>query len=358
MSMSGSSFGRIFRVSTFGESHGVAIGLIVDGCPAGIPLSEEDIQKDLDRRRPGQSDVTTPRKESDTVQILSGVFEGTTTGAPIGMMIPNTSQRSKDYSDIKDLYRPGHADFTFQEKYGIRDYRGGGRSSGRETACRVAAGAIAKKILEHHGTSILSYTTQVGDIRGQHFDASVIETNPVRAADPEAVDAMVDLITQCRDDGDSIGGVVETRVTGLPVGLGEPVFDKCDAVISHAVMSIATLKGIEFGEGFAAATMRGSEHNDPFAIENGDVKIENNKAGGILGGISTGADIVFRVAVKPPSSISKSQKTVTKDKKATDVEVHGRHDPCICPRVVPVVEAMTALALVDLLFLQANSQLK
>ncbi len=354
--MSGSLFGSLFRVSTFGESHGPAIGCVIDGCPPGIALRLEDIQVELDRRRPGQSSVTTPRKESDTVEILSGVFEETTTGAPIALLIRNADQRSKDYSNIKDVFRPGHADMTFQEKYGIRDYRGGGRSSGRETACRVAAGAVAKKVLSSMGIRFVAHTSQVGDIKAVHVDLSEIENNPVRCADPDIAPKMVNLIEQLAAEGDSIGGAVSLLIQGLPVGLGDPVFDKFDAVLSHALMSIGTIKGIEFGEGFDAVSMRGSDHNDKFIATGDGVSTETNHAGGILGGITNGQDVVCRLAVKPPSSISKSQDTVTKNGEETEVSVTGRHDPCICPRVVPVVEAMAAIVVLDRLLIQKTIQ--
>ena len=345
--MSGSIFGSIFKVSTFGESHGSAIGCVIDGCPAGIPITQEDIQFELNRRRPGQSSVTTPRKESDTVEILSGVFEDQTTGAPIALLIRNADQRSKDYSNIKDVFRPGHADMTFQEKYGIRDYRGGGRSSGRETACRVAAGALAKKVLQSYGVTFTGYTSQVGELKASVVDIDQIEKNPVRCADPTVASQMVELIEQLASEGDSIGGAVSLLIKGLPVGLGDPVFDKYDAILSHALMSIGTIKGIEFGEGFGAVTMKGSDHNDTFVQTSDGVSTETNHAGGILGGITNGQDVICRLAVKPPSSISKSQNTVTKDGQETEISVTGRHDPCICPRVVPVVEAMAAIATLD-----------
>ncbi len=352
--MPGSSFGNLFKIMTFGESHGPAIGVTVDGCPSGLELTESDIQAELDRRRPGQSSVTTPRKESDQVEILSGVFEGKTTGVPISLLIRNQNQKSKDYSNIKELYRPGHADFTYEKKYGLRDYRGGGRSSGRETACRVAAGAIAKKYLSQKGVTITAYTKSVGDIEGSEVDFKQIEKNPVRCADPNVVDDMVKLIESKRDEGDSVGGVVEIVVQGCPIGLGDPVFDKLDAIIGHALLSIGTIKGIEFGSGFAGTTMTGFEHNDSFVAKDGDVSTQTNFSGGILGGISNGEEIVCRVAVKPPSSITKTQETVTKSSENTTVEVHGRHDPCICPRVVPVVESMMAIAILDCFLVQKS----
>lgn len=349
--MSGNNFGTLFKISTFGESHGPGIGAIIDGCPSNIPLTESDIQVELDRRKPGQSDVTTPRKENDTVEILSGTFEGKTTGAPIGLLIRNQNQRSKDYSQIKDLFRPGHADYTYQKKYQNRDYRGGGRSSGRETASRVAAGAIAKKVLESKGIQTIAYTIQVGDIKANERQLSEIELNAVRCPDKKAAVKMTELIKDIRGTGDSIGGIVEAIITGLPVGIGEPCFDKLDAKIAHAILSIATTKGIEFGNGFNCATQRGSQSNDEFTIENNQVRTKTNHSGGILGGISNGETILLRVAVKAPSSISIKQDTINKQNKKTSVEVHGRHDPCICPRVVPVVEAMLNIVVLDYLLI-------
>jgi chorismate synthase len=351
--MPGSSFGDLFQVTTFGESHGPAIGCIVDGCPPGYELDISDIQRELDRRRPGQSSVTTPRQESDAVTILSGIFEGKTTGTPIALMIQNATHRSGDYGNLKEVYRPGHADMTFQKKYGIRDYRGGGRSSGRETASRVAAGAIAKKILADQGVSLIAHTTQVGTIVAKTVDTSVIESNPVRCADPHVAPDMVKLIETLAQSGDSIGGAITLTITGIPAGLGDPVFDKFDAVLSHALMSIGTIKGIAFGSGFGAVTMKGSEHNDVF--EPGDenqVTMKTNHAGGILGGITTGADVTCRLAIKPPSSIAKTQQTVNRSGEAVAIDIRGRHDPCICPRVVPVVEAMAAIVTLDCLLKQ------
>ena len=340
--MAGNTFGQVFKVTTFGESHG----------PPDLDLSEPDIQFDLDRRRPGQSKITTQRKESDTVEILSGVFEGKTTGTALAMIIHNKDHRTKDYSDIKNVFRPGHADYTYFMKYGHRDYRGGGRSSGRETACRVAAGAIAKKILRRHNINIVAYTLAVGDIYAQTKDFTVIEQNIVRAPDLKVAKQMIKRIEEARKNCDSIGGIVEAIIHGCPAGLGDPVFDKLNARLSYALMSIGTLRGIEFGLGFEATEMSGSEHNDQFFMDGDKVKMRSNNAGGILGGISTGEDIILRVGVKPPSSIAQKQQTVSTDLKDTSIEVKGRHDPCICPRVVPVVEAMIALTLVDSLMLQ------
>ncbi|NDC83019.1 chorismate synthase [bacterium] len=352
--MPGSSFGDYFKITTFGESHGPALGVVIDGVPPLLTIEESDIQTELDRRRPGQSSVTTPRNEADCVEILSGVFEGKTTGAPLALLIRNSNQRSKDYSTIKDVFRPGHADYTFHHKYGIRDYRGGGRSSGRETAARVAAGAIAKKWLRSIGVSIHSYTSAIGTIQGQTVDLDFIERNIVRCADPLAVDSMIALIESARDDGDSVGGVIETIVSGCPIGLGDPVFDKIDARLSYAIMSIGTTKGIEFGDGFESTRRRGSENNDAFEPFGNSVRTVTNHSGGVLGGISSGEDIRFRVAIKPASSISKRQKTVTTSNNSEEIEVHGRHDPCICPRVVPVVESMTAITILDLWLAQQS----
>lgn len=352
--MSGSSFGTLFKITTFGESHGPAIGVVIDGTPPGIPLTETDIQIDLDRRKPGQSKITTQRQEGDKCEILSGVFEGKTTGAPIAIIIRNSDQRPQDYDQIKNIFRPGHADYTFLTKYGLRDYRGGGRSSGRETACRVAAGAVAKKFLSQHKINIIAYTLSVGRISAKKIDLSVIEKNLVRAPDLEAAELMIAEIEKARKDLDSLGGIVEAVVKGCPAGLGDPVFDKVTAKLSHALMSIGTIKGIEFGEGFRATTMRASEHNDPFTVQGGKVHTKTNHAGGTLGGITTGEDIVLRVAVKPPSSIAQEQDSINTDLKPVKVQVKGRHDPCICPRVVPVVEAMIAVTLADCFLIQKS----
>ena len=350
--MAGNTFGQVFKITTFGESHGPAIGVIVDGVPPKIPLTEKDIQFDLDRRRPGQSKATTQRKESDTVQILSGVFEGKTTGTALAMMIHNQDSRSQDYEDLKDVFRPGHADFTYFMKYGHRDHRGGGRSSARETACRVAAGAIAKKILRERGINVVAYTLAVAGIYAKVRDYTVIERNMVRAPDLEAAELMLAKIEEARKKCDSVGGVIEAVVHGCPAGLGDPVFDKLNARLAQALLSIGAVRGIEFGVGFKAAEMLGSQHNDKFFMDGSKIRPRSNNAGGILGGISTGENIVLRLAVKPTSSIAQSQQTVTTKMKNTTVEIKGRHDPCICPRVVPVVEAMVALTLVDALMLQ------
>ena len=350
--MSGSIYGKVFTISTFGESHGKAVGVVVDGVTPGLELSEADIQKELDRRKPGQSSVTTPRKESDSVQIMSGVFEGKTTGTPLMMIVFNEDQRSKDYGNIKDLFRPGHADHTYSMKYGVRDYRGSGRASGRETAGRVAAGAVAKKLLAAEGISIVASTINIGGIRAEKYCPGEIEKNIVRAADPAAAPAMIDLIHKLAEEGNSVGGVVECRISGVPAGLGEPVFDKLDAELAKAALSIGGVKGIEFGAGFAAANMTGKEHNDEMDVNS----FKSNNAGGIIGGISNGNEIVFRIAVKPTSSISQAQNTIDLNGGEVTCETHGRHDPCLCPRIIPVLEAMTAIVLVDLV--KQNAALK
>ena len=350
--MTGNTFGKLFRITTFGESHGTAIGVIIDGVKPNIALSEQDIQKDLDRRKPGQSSITTQRKEDDKVQILSGIFEGKTTGTPVCMIIYNKDYQSKDYSNIKDIFRPGHADFTYQKKYGIRDYRGGGRSSGRETAARVAAGAVARKILKLKNITITAYVKEIGAIKAQNIDLDEIEQNIVRCPDKETAQDMIKKIEEVQETKDSIGGVVEVIVRGCPAGLGEPVFDKIDAVLAHALMSIGAVKAVEIGSGIACSKMKGSESNDQIVEGN----FISNNAGGILGGISSGQDILARVAVKPTPSISRQQKTIDMQGKETDIIIEGRHDPCICPRIVPVVEAMAALVIIDALMLHEARQ--
>ncbi len=354
--MAGSIFGSAFRISTFGESHGKAIGVIIDGCPAGLDIDEAFIQAELDRRKPGQSAIVTQRKESDTVQILSGVFEGKSTGTPIGMLIPNDDQRSHDYGHIADKYRPSHADFTYQEKYGVRDYRGGGRSSARETAARVAAGAIAKLFLAQNGVNIQAYVSQVGPLilqkSADELDLSLTESNDVRCPDPEMALQMIDLIKAVRKDGDTIGGVVSAVITGCPVGLGEPAFDKLHADLGKAMLSINACKGFEYGSGFAGVSMRGSEHNDVFYQENGIIKTRTNHSGGIQGGISNGMDITFRVAFKPVATIIPAQESVNTQGESVEVTGRGRHDPCVLPRAVPIVESMAALVLADHLLRQ------
>ncbi len=346
--VAGNSFGELFRITTWGESHGRAIGVVIDGCPAALELSEEDIQRDLNRRRVGQSQVTSSRQEEDRVEILSGVFQGKTVGSPISLLIWNKDADSSKYEPIKDIFRPGHADFTYEMKYGMRDHRGGGRSSARETACRVAAAAIAKKLLSSVGVRIYGFTRQVGAIEAQVVDVDEIERNPVRCPDREAAKQMEAHILAVKAEGDSAGGIVEVVATGVPMGLGEPVYDRLDADLAKALMSINAIKGVEIGLGFRSIALKGSEHNDEFYPDaSGRVRTRTNHAGGMLGGISNGEDIVVRIAVKPPSSISKSQRSVTKTGTPVELEVHGRHDPCLCPRAVPVAEAMVALVLAD-----------
>ena len=347
--MAGNSTGNHFRVMTFGESHGRAIGAVIDGVRPGIPIDTEFIQRELSRRRPGQSAMTTSRAEADQVEILSGVFEGRSTGTPICMVIWNRDQQPKAYEKIKDMFRPGHAGYTYLAKFGVSDYRGGGRSSGRETAARVAAGAVAKQLLAKKGVEIIAYTKEVAGVRAQRVDYSTIEKNPLRCPDPVAAKKMERKVLQAKSEGDSVGGIVEVVVKNPPVGLGEPVFDKLEADLSKALMSIGAIKGIEIGNGFAAARLRGSQNNDPmyFDRNTGRVRTRTNNAGGIAGGISNGEDIVLRIAVKPPSSIKKEQETVTISGESARITVEGRHDPCICPRVVPVAESMVALTLLD-----------
>ncbi|QDU08022.1 chorismate synthase [Gimesia aquarii] len=363
--MAGNSFGQAFRITTAGESHGPGNVVIIDGVPPGIPISVEDLLVDLNRRKPGQSKIVTQRKEADHPEILAGVFEGITTGTSLAILIRNEDQRSKDYSDIKDKYRPGHADYTYDAKYGFRDYRGGGRSSARETNVRVAAGVVAKKILEAaFGGRVVGYVTQVGDFRAQIKDPATVtidqvekmsdgELNPVRCPDHKVASQMIELIDQVRKEGDSIGGVAEVVATNVPAGLGEPVFDKLKADIAKALFSIPAVLGVEYGSGFACATMRGSENNDHFiAGENSNVDTpvittDSNRHGGSLGGISTGQPLVFRAAVKPTSSLLIEQPTVTKQGEPTSIKTKGRHDPCLLPRFVPIAEAMIAITLAD-----------
>jgi len=347
--MAGNSFGNIFKVTTFGESHGAAIGAVVDGVWPGLAISNADIQKELDRRRPGQSKVTTSRQELDRVEILSGVFQGKTTGMPIGLLIYNKDAKSSDYKALKNIFRPGHGDFVYQKKYGIRDWRGGGRASGRETAMRVAAGAIAKKMLEDEKIKIIGYTKEVAGIVAKRIDLNQIEKNIVRCPDPVATRQMIEKIEEVRISGDSVGGIIEVIVKGCPVGLGEPVFDKLDARLAAAVMSIGAIKGVEIGAGFQSVTMLGSEFNDVPYIDKKVVKLKTNNGGGISAGISNGEDIVLRVAVRPTCSIAKPQPALAKNNKISMIAVKGRHDPCICPRAVVVVEAMVALTLIDAL---------
>ena len=349
----GNTFGQLFRVTTFGESHGGGIGVVIDGCPPKIDISEADIQRELDRRRPGQSKLTTQRKEEDRCEILSGVFEGKTLGTPIALAVRNKDARPEDYSEIADKFRPSHADYTYEAKYGIRNWQGGGRASARETIGRVAAGAVAKKILErlYPNFEVVAYVTQIHDITAKIDRSTVkmkdVEKNIVRCADAAAAKRMMSLIEQVRDQGDSIGGLIECVIRGIPPGLGEPVFDKLDADLSKAMLSIPATKGFEIGSGFGATRMRGSQHNDPFEMRSGKIRTKTNKSGGVQGGISNGEDIYFRVAFKPPATIALQQKTVTSSKQQSELAARGRHDPCVLPRAVPIVEAMAALVLCD-----------
>lgn len=342
--MAGNSIGQHFRVTTFGESHGKALGCIVDGCPPGLEITEADLQKDLDRRRPGTSRYTTARREPDEVEILSGVFEGQTTGTSIGLMIQNTDQRSKDYSEIMDKFRPGHADYTYHQKYGVRDYRGGGRSSARETAMRVAAGGIAKKYLKQEfGIEIRGYLSQMGDVTIDKVDWNEIENNPFFCPDADKVEAFDALIRDLKKQGDSIGAKLSVVATNVPVGLGEPIFDRLDADIAHALMGINAVKGVEIGDGFAVANQKGSQHRDEMTPQG----FKSNHAGGILGGISSGQDIVASIALKPTSSITVPGETITRQGESTSLITKGRHDPCVGIRAVPIAEAMLAIVLMD-----------
>ena len=342
--MAGNSFGQLFRVTTFGESHGLALGAVVDGCPPGLEISEDDLQGDLYRRKPGTSRYTTQRREADEVKILSGVFEGKTTGTSIGLLIENTDQRSKDYSEIKDLFRPGHADYTYHQKYGQRDYRGGGRSSARETAMRVAAGAIAKKYLKQvHGIEIVGFLSQLGPIKAEGFDESQIEQNPFFFPDAGKLEALDEYMRALKKEGNSVGAKVCVVARNVPVGLGEPVFDRLDADIAHAMMGINAVKGVEIGDGFAVVEQKGSEHRDEMT----PTGFASNHAGGILGGISSGQEIVVSMALKPTSSITVPGKTITTSGEATEMITKGRHDPCVGIRAVPIAEAMLALVLMD-----------
>ena len=375
--MAGSTFGTVFRVTTWGESHGKGIGAVVDGCPAGLELSEEDIQRYLDRRKPGQNRYTTKRSESDTVRILSGVFEGRTTGTPISLFVPNEDQHSKDYGNLKDVYRPGHADYGFDAKFGIRDYRGGGRSSGRETVGRVASGAIAEKILLEMGIRVQAYVSSVGPVSCDPncFDWEYLSESSLQMPDREAEIRAQAYLEECMKGGDSSGGVVECVVSGMPAGIGEPVFDKLDALLAQAVFSIGAVKGVEIGDGFAAARARGSENNDQYtdiaipgcnvqdggngaAPARGDIRKSTNHAGGILGGISDGSEIRIRAAFKPTPSISGTQRALGKDGRVHDLAVKGRHDPLIAPRAAVVVECMTAIVIVDLLMRNMSARME
>ncbi|WP_406611125.1 chorismate synthase [Agarivorans sp. JK6] len=342
--MAGNSIGQLFRVTTFGESHGVALGCIIDGCPPGLEINEAMIQKDLDRRRPGTSRYTTQRREPDQVKILAGVFEGKTTGTSIGLMVENTDQRSKDYSNIKDMFRPGHADYTYHQKYGTRDYRGGGRSSARETAMRVAAGVIAKEYLkQHHGVEIHGYLSELGPVKAENIDFSQIEQNPFFFPDESKLEELDEFMRALKKEGDSIGARLSIVAKQVPVGLGEPVFDRLDADIAHALMGINAVKAVEIGDGFAVVNQRGSEHRDEMTPEG----FSSNHAGGVLGGISSGQDVVAHIALKPTSSITVPGQTIDKYGKPVEVVTKGRHDPCVGIRAVPIAEAMLAIVLMD-----------
>ncbi|PIQ50016.1 MAG: chorismate synthase [Cytophagales bacterium CG12_big_fil_rev_8_21_14_0_65_40_12] len=358
----GNSFGHLFRIHTYGESHGKALGVIIDGCPAGLVIDEDFIQAELDRRKPGQSKITTQRKEADEFEIVSGVFEGKSTGTPISIIIRNEDQKSKDYSHIADKFRPSHADYTFQAKYGIRDYRGGGRSSARETVARVAAGAIAKLLLKHYNITVAAYVSQVGSLKletpYQQLDLKSAEENIVRCPDQEMAEKMIALIDQTRLDRDTIGGIVTGVIQGVPAGLGEPVFDKLHAEIGKAMLSINAVKGFEYGSGFEGVKLNGSAHNDAFYSEGNEVKTRTNHSGGIQGGISNGEDIYFNVAFKPVATIMQDQESVNEAGESITVSGKGRHDPCVVPRAVPIVEAMAALVIADYLLISKSNKIQ
>ena len=355
------SFGRIFRLTTFGESHGEAIGGVIDGMPAGIDIDLDFIQSELNRRRPGQSQLTTSRQEADKVELLSGVFEGKSTGCPIGFIVRNTNQHSNDYDNMRSLFRPSHADYTYQTKYGIRDHRGGGRSSARITISRCVGGALAKLVLRQKGISVQAYTSQVGNIAldrdYQRYDLSLTDMNPVRCPDPEKAAQMEDLILKVKGEGDTIGGIITCVIKGCPAGLGEPEFGKLHAALGQAMLSINAVKGFEYGEGFEGVTARGSEQNDIFRSENGRITTVTNHSGGIQGGISNGQDIYFRVAFKPVATLLQEQETVDKDGNPTTLTAKGRHDPCVLPRAVPVVESMAAMVILDNILLKNSANL-
>ncbi len=357
----GNSFGKLFKITTFGESHGLALGVIIEGCPAGLKIDEEKIRLEMQRRKPGQSKITTQRKEEDEIQILSGVFEGQTTGTPIGIVIPNSDQKSKDYSHISDKFRPSHADYTYFEKYGIRDYRGGGRSSARETAARVAAGAVAKQLLETKGVTVQAFVSQVGELTleksYQELDLSKAEDNIIRCPDPETAERMIELIDSVRLERDTIGGVVTCVIKNTPVGIGEPVFDRLHAELGKAMLSINAVKGFEYGSGFEGVKMRGSQHNDTFVKEGEKIHTLTNHSGGIQGGISNGEDIYFRVAFKPVATIMQDQESLNESGESVIVSGKGRHDPCVVPRAVPIVEAMAALVIADYILLAKSNKL-
>jgi chorismate synthase len=358
----GNTFGKIFQISTWGESHGPAVGVTIDGCPAGVPIDTDEIQGELDRRRPGQSDITTPRSEDDRLEILSGVFEGVSTGAPILIMVGNKDARPQAYDHLKDVYRPSHADYTYQAKYGHRDYRGGGRSSARETIGRVAAGAIARRILaDSAGVELVAYVRRIHDIEAEIDSSSVtreaVESNPVRCPDQEAAGKMIERIKELRKEGDSAGGLVELVARGLPVGLGEPVFDRLEADLAKAMLSLPATKGFEIGSGFDGTLLTGSSHNDAFYKDGDEVRTRTNNSGGVQGGISNGEDLVCRIAFKPTATINKEQETVSTAGEETVLRARGRHDPCVLPRAVPIVEAMAALVLLDHWFLDRSRKL-
>lgn len=354
--MSGNSFGKIFKITTFGESHGKVVGVVIDGCPAGVKIDYEFIQKQMDRRRVGQSWVVSPRQERDKVEILSGVFKGYTTGTPILMLVYNKDVKSEHYEKIKDYFRPGHADLTYHIKYGLRDWRGGGRASARETIGRVAAGAIAQLILNKFNIKIWAFTKKIGNIEGKKINRDFIEENPLRCADENVLDAMLKLIKKMKESGDSIGSLVEVHIENVPAGLGEPVFEKVNAQLAKAYFSIPAVKGVEFGAGFSVVEMKGSENNDQIEAHNGKIQFLSNNAGGTLGGITTGQDIIARIAFKPPSSIGMRQKTVDRNLKNVELKVEGRFDPCIAPRAVPVVEAMSAIVILDFILVSKKDK--
>lgn len=357
----GSSFGKLFKIHTYGESHGAALGVVIEGCPAGLKIDESFIQLELDRRKPGQSKITTQRREADEFEILSGVFEGKSTGTPLSILIRNEDQKSKDYSHIADKFRPSHADYTFQAKYGIRDYRGGGRSSARETVARVAAGAVAKLLLKHYDITCQSYVSQVGDLKLEtpysDLDLSKTEDNILRCPDPKMAEAMIQLIDQTRKNRDTIGGIITGVIKGTPAGLGEPVFDKLHAELGKAMLSINAVKGFEYGSGFEGVKLNGSTHNDAFYQEGDDIKTRTNHSGGVQGGISNGQDIYFNVAFKPVATIMMNQESINEAGESVTVSGKGRHDPCVVPRAVPIVEAMSALVIADYLLISKANRL-
>ena len=356
----GNTFGNLFRLTSFGESHGSMIGGIIEGCPAGLQINKDLIQKDLDRRKPGQSKVTSSRREDDKVQLLSGVFEGKSTGTPIGFLIPNINSNPKDYSNIKDIFRPSHADYTYEEKYGLRDYRGGGRSSARETACRVVAGSIAKQFLNNYGIKISAYVLGIGNIFADEKKIDLNKdyySNIVRCPDTDTSVKMINLITELKSKGNTVGGQIKCVISGVEAGLGEPVFDKLHADLGKAILSINAVKGFEYGSGFNGSKMTGSDHNDEFIVENGNVSTKTNNSGGIQGGISNGEDIYFKVAFKPVATIMSKQNSVDKEKNNVELSVNGRHDPCVVPRAVPIVESMAAIVLADHLLRNRTSKL-